>query len=51
VACQRNTGNGLFFAPASPSAIKYFLPEFGNLRPVDDNTSNFIDGPTFAESP
>lgn len=50
-ACQRNTGNGLFFAPASPSAIKYFLPEFGNLRPVDDNTSNFIDGPTFAESP
>jgi prepilin-type N-terminal cleavage/methylation domain-containing protein len=51
VACQRNTGNGLFFAPASPSAIKYFLPEFGNLRPVDDNTANFIDGPTFAESP
>jgi prepilin-type N-terminal cleavage/methylation domain-containing protein len=50
-ACQRSTGNGLFFAPASPSAIKYFLPEFGNLRPVDDNTSNFIDGPTFAESP
>jgi prepilin-type N-terminal cleavage/methylation domain-containing protein len=51
VPCQLNTGNGLFFAPASPPPIKYYLTDFGNLRPVDDNTSNFIDGPTFAESP
>lgn len=54
-ACQLDTSNGpgrgFFFAPAAPSLIKYYLPEFGNLRPVDDNTSNFIDGPTFAESP
>ncbi len=32
---------------------KYQLKEFvdNKLFPVDDNTSNFIDGPTFAESP
>jgi prepilin-type N-terminal cleavage/methylation domain-containing protein len=51
VPCQLNLGNGLFFAPSSPPAFKYYLPDFGNLRPGDDNTSNFIDGPTFAESP
>lgn len=51
VACPRDTTTGLFFAPAVPSAIKYYLPEFGALRPCDDNISNFIDGPTFAESP
>lgn len=51
VPCQLNTGNGLFFAPLSPPAFNYYLPEFANLRPADDNTSNFIDGPTFAESP
>lgn len=52
-ACQLDTSNGpgrgFFFA--MPTLVKYSLPEFGNLRPVDDNTSNFIDGPTFAESP
>ncbi len=42
---------------ANPFATsRYMLNEFGptpetNVRPVDDNTSNFIDGPTFAESP
>jgi prepilin-type N-terminal cleavage/methylation domain-containing protein len=49
--CQLNPSNALFFALTSPTPSKYFLSEFGNLRPVDDNTSNFIDGPTFAESP
>lgn len=49
-ACQLNTTNGLFYAPATPSPIRYYLNDFGNLRPVDDNISNFIDGPTFAES-
>jgi prepilin-type N-terminal cleavage/methylation domain-containing protein len=35
------------------AATKYQLKEFADSRlsPVDDNTSNFIDGPTFAESP
>ena len=48
-ACQL-TPTG-FYAPPSPSPIRYYLNDFGNLRPVDDNISNFIDGPTFAESP
>jgi prepilin-type N-terminal cleavage/methylation domain-containing protein len=39
------------FVSLGTSNFKYNLPEFGDLRPVDDNTSNFIDGPTFAESP
>lgn len=44
------------FAANPFASSKYMLNEFGstsatNLRPVDDNTSNFIDGPTFAESP
>jgi len=42
--------NGGFIAPTVPSAIRYYLPEFGRDRPVDDNTSNFIDGPTFGQS-
>ena len=50
IPCQLNTTNGLFFAPPSPSALRYFLPDFGNVFPVDDNTSNFIDGPTFGET-
>jgi prepilin-type N-terminal cleavage/methylation domain-containing protein len=40
-----------FFESTSPLQAKYFFSAFGNLRPVDDNTANFIDGPTFAESP
>ena len=49
--CPLDVPSGLFFAPGMPAAFKYYLPEFGNLRPADDNTSNFIEGPTFAESP
>jgi prepilin-type N-terminal cleavage/methylation domain-containing protein len=49
-ACQLNATTLLFYAPTSPSPIRYYLNEFVNLRPVDDNISNFIDGPTFAES-
>ncbi|MFN7731493.1 MAG: type II secretion system protein [Pirellula sp.] len=49
-ACQLNTTTGFFYAPTAPSPIRYYLNDFGNLRPVDDNISNFIDGPTFAES-
>jgi prepilin-type N-terminal cleavage/methylation domain-containing protein len=48
---EQNPGPGRGFFFATPTLVKYSLPEFGNLRPVDDNTSNFIDGPTFAESP
>ncbi|MFN6140656.1 MAG: type II secretion system protein [Planctomycetota bacterium] len=42
--------NARFSVPSIPSAIRYYLPEFGRDRPVDDNTSNFIDGPTFGQS-
>jgi prepilin-type N-terminal cleavage/methylation domain-containing protein len=41
---------GRFVAPSAQSPIRYYLPEFGRERPVDDNTSNFIDGPTFGQS-
>ena len=50
IPCQLNTTNGLFFAPLSPPPLRYFLQEFGNLRPVDDNTSNFTEAPTLGES-
>jgi prepilin-type N-terminal cleavage/methylation domain-containing protein len=50
IPCQLNTSNGLFFAPLSPPPLRYFLQEFGNLRPVDDNTSNFTEAPTLGES-
>jgi len=49
-AVQFNTTAFGFLAPATPSAIRYFNPEFEKERYVDDNTSNFIDGPTFAQS-
>ena len=42
--------NATFIAPVTPSPIRFYLPEFGRERPVDDNTSNFIDGPTFGQS-
>lgn len=42
--------NATFIAPVTPSPIRYYLPEFVRERPVDDNTSNFIDGPTFGQS-
>jgi len=45
-----NTSNGLFYPPTSVSPIPYYLSSFGRFRPVDDNSSNFIDGPTFGES-
>jgi prepilin-type N-terminal cleavage/methylation domain-containing protein len=50
IPCQLNTANGLFFAPLSPPPLRYFLQEFGNVRPVDDNTSNFTEAPTLGES-
>jgi hypothetical protein len=42
--------NAGFVPPSVQSAIRFYLPEFGRERPVDDNTSNFIDGPTFGQS-
>ena len=45
-----NTTNGMFYPPTSISPLPYYLPSFGKFRPVDDNSSNFIDGPTFGES-
>jgi|694.fasta_scaffold00407_53 prepilin-type N-terminal cleavage/methylation domain-containing protein len=39
-----------FIENTLPNGIRYYLPEFGRERPVDDNTSNFIDGPTFGQS-
>ncbi|MCE2801685.1 MAG: type II secretion system GspH family protein [Planctomycetaceae bacterium] len=47
-AFDRNAGG--FVPPSVQSAIRFYLPEFGRERPVDDNTSNFIDGPTFGQS-
>ncbi len=38
------------FDAAPSTGMKYFLTEFGNLRPDDDNISNFINGPIFAEA-
>jgi hypothetical protein len=49
-AVQFNATTFGFYTPVTPSAIRYFNPEFERERYVDDNTSNFIDGPTFAES-
>ena len=49
-AVSVNTNNGLFYPPTSVSPIPYYLSSFGRFRPVDDNSSNFIDGPTFGES-
>ena len=44
-------GAGATFAPpTNPVANKFYLTEFGRERPVNDNTSNFIDGPTFGQS-
>lgn len=45
-----DTTNGMFYPPTSVSPIPYYLQSFGNFRPVNDNSSNFIDGPTFGES-
>jgi prepilin-type N-terminal cleavage/methylation domain-containing protein len=48
------TGSGTFIntfmVPSVQSGARYYLPEFGKVHPVDDNTSNFIDAPTFGES-
>jgi prepilin-type N-terminal cleavage/methylation domain-containing protein len=48
--CAFDPNAGGFVPPSVQSAIRYYLPEFGRERPVDDNTSNFIDGPTFGQS-
>jgi hypothetical protein len=40
----------VFEEPTIVSGDRFSLPEFGRIRPVDDNTSNFIDAPTFGES-
>ena len=49
-ACTYQAASFGFVSLPNPTGGKYFLQEFGNLRPVDDNTSNFTEAPTLGES-
>ena len=49
-ACTYQAASFGFVPLPDPTGGKYFLQEFGNLRPVDDNTSNFTEAPTLGES-